>query len=247
VARRQVGGQLGRAPASIEEMVMTESILDRLSANDACASESVIAADREQDDGEPPTLLSGPGCETAAQGGAAETMRRPPAPLRARLATGWPVGVASAETVSAAAEVEVASTVAVGEDEMAGANGAPEGRWASSPAAVGASLARDSPSEKPDRAGSFAGRARRNFNDVVDALNWLANCKETATWPSFDQQVVHARILDLVPPTAVLGDRGGLPPRASFNELMHGRCVHGESAGWDSGRLRGAGQITLPK
>eukprot|EP00959_Pyramimonas_sp_CCMP1952_P037653 788545-Pyramimonas_sp.AAC.1 len=74
-------------------------------------------------------------------------------------------------------------------------------------------------------AARLARRARQDFREVVDALNWLMNRTSTGAMPNSDQMRVHARILacagDSLPPleTAIP------PPRAAFSELMHVRSV----------------------
>ena len=95
--------------------------------------------------------------------------------------------------------------------------------------------------------GRLARRARRDFNDVVDALNWFANREHTGDKPNFDQQRVHARILDLVADSMPPLETAIPSPRAAFSELLHGRSVYDESAGRNIGRLRNVGQISLPK
>ncbi|CAK0813240.1 unnamed protein product, partial [Prorocentrum cordatum] len=100
----------------------------------------------------------------------------------------------------------------------------------------------------PSREGSrLARRARCDFNDAAGALNWLANRQDTGAKPNFDQQRVHARIIDLVADSMPPLETAIPSPRAAFNELLHGRGVYDESAGRNIGRLRNVGQISLPK
>ncbi|CAK0840930.1 unnamed protein product, partial [Prorocentrum cordatum] len=94
--------------------------------------------------------------------------------------------------------------------------------------------------------GRLAGRARCDFSDAVGVLNWFANRQHTGVKPNFDQQRVHARILDIVADSTPPQETAIPSPRAAFNELLHGRSVYDESAGRNIGRLRNVGQIPLP-
>ena len=57
---------------------------------------------------------------------------------------------------------------------------------------------RDWPQLQGRGAARLARRARQDFDEVVDALNWLMNRTSTGDKPNFDQMKVHARILDCV-------------------------------------------------
>ncbi|CAK0798609.1 unnamed protein product [Prorocentrum cordatum] len=96
-------------------------------------------------------------------------------------------------------------------------------------------------------AARLARRACQDFDEVVDALNWLMNRTSTGDRPNYDQMKVHARILECVAERMPPMETAIPSPRAAFSELLHGRSVYDESAGRNVGRLRNVGQISLPK
>ncbi|CAK0868997.1 unnamed protein product, partial [Prorocentrum cordatum] len=84
-------------------------------------------------------------------------------------------------------------------------------------------------------AARLARRARQDFNEVVDALNWLVNRTTTGAKPNFGQMRVHARILECVGDSLLPLETAIPSPRAAFSELLRGRGVYGESAGQNVG------------
>ncbi|CAK0856443.1 unnamed protein product [Prorocentrum cordatum] len=103
---------------------------------------------------------------------------------------------------------------------------------------------RDWPQLQGRGAARLARRACQDF-EVVDALNWLM--KRTGDRSNIDQMKVHARILECVAECMPPMETAIPSPRAAFSELLHGRSVYDESAGRNVGRLRNAGQISLPE